>query len=174
MPIRNAYTDLVRAATNASATDRFVPTDARNGIVHDHRLEGSIPALSLRRARSTWLVAHLTAGTPLGVLRMISGPLSANTLDGLLPFATNSLDDETAAMGVLGRMTLKQRRRLSRRERTHRSRTRRPQTPTARRFPQRNHTQPPKQSPAVPQKSKQTNRPADRANAGIIPPSSKK
>ena len=100
VPIRNAYTDLVRAATNASATDRFVPTDARN-IVHTtvSRLD---PRLSLRRARSTWLVAHLTAGTPLGVLRMISGPLSATTLNGLLPFATNSLDEETAAMGALG------------------------------------------------------------------------
>ena len=100
VPIRTDYTDLVRAAINASATDRFVPTDARN-IVHTtvSRLD---PRLSLRRARSTWLVAHLTAGTPLGVLRMISGPLSATTLNGLLPFATNSLDEETAAMGALG------------------------------------------------------------------------
>ena len=36
------------------------------------------------------------------MLRMIAGPLSANTLDGLLPFATNSLDEETAALGALG------------------------------------------------------------------------
>ena len=78
----------------------FVPTDARN-IVHNtvSKLE---PRLSLRRARSTWLLAHLTVGTPLAVLRMIAGPLSANTLDGLLPFATNSLDEETAALGALG------------------------------------------------------------------------
>ena len=47
-------------------------------------------------------MAHLTAGTPLGVLRMIAGPLSATTLDGLMPFATNSLDEETAALGALG------------------------------------------------------------------------
>ena len=100
VPIRTDYTDLARAATNASVTDRFVPTDARN-IVHNtvSKLE---PRLSLRRARSTWLLAHLTVGTPLAVLRMIAGPLSANTLDGLLPFATNSLDEETAALGALG------------------------------------------------------------------------
>ena len=52
-------------------------------------------------------------------------------------------------------------------ERTHRSRTRRPHTPTARRFPQRIQAQSPKQSPAVSQNSRQTTRPADRANAGI-------
>ena len=100
VPIRNAYTDLVRAATDASVTDRFFPTNGRNGIYETaRRLD---PALSFRRARSTWLLAHLTAGTSLAVLRMIAGPLSANTLDGLLPFATNSLDEETAALGALG------------------------------------------------------------------------
>ena len=100
VPIRTDYTDLVKAATKSSVTDRFLPTDGRN-IVHTtvSRLD---PRLSLRRARSTWLVAHLTAGTPLGVLRMISGPLSATTLNGLLPFATDALDEETAALGALG------------------------------------------------------------------------
>ena len=100
VPIRNAYTDLVRAATKASVTDRFFPTNGRNGIYETARRFD--PALSFRQARSTWLLAHLTAGTPLAVLRMIAGPLSANTLDGLLPFATNSLDEETAALGALG------------------------------------------------------------------------
>ena len=100
VPIRTDYTDLARAATNASATDRFVPTNARN-IVHNtvSKLE---PRLSLRRARSTWLVAHLTAGTPLGVLRMIAGPLSANTLDGLLDHTVTAIDDETAVERALG------------------------------------------------------------------------
>ena len=100
VPIRTDYTDLARAATNASATDRFVPTNARN-IVHNtvSKLE---PRLSLPRARSTWLVAHLTAGTPLGVLRMIGGPLSANTLDGLLDHTVTAIDDETAVERALG------------------------------------------------------------------------
>ena len=100
VPIRTDYTDLARAATNASATDRFVPTNARN-IVHNtvSKLE---PRLSLPRARSTWLVAHLLAGTSLAVLRKIGGPLSANTLDGLLRYTVTAIDDETAALGALG------------------------------------------------------------------------
>ena len=100
VPIRTDYTDLARAATNASATDRFVPTNARN-IVHTtvSKLE---PRLSLPRARSTWLVAHLLAGTSLAVLRKIGGPLSANTLDGLLRYTVTAIDDETAALGALG------------------------------------------------------------------------
>ena len=100
VPIRTDYTDLARAATNASATDRFVPTNARN-IVHTtvSKLE---PRLSLPRARSTWLVAHLLAGTSLAVLRKIGGPLSANTLDGLLRYTVTAIDEETAALGALG------------------------------------------------------------------------
>ena len=99
-PIRTDYTDLARAATAASATDRFLPTNSHN-VIHQtsRRLR---PALSLRRARSTWLVAHLLAGTSLAVLHKIAGPLSTNTLDGLLDHTTDSLDDETAAMGALG------------------------------------------------------------------------
>lgn len=41
-------------------------------------------SLSLRRARATWLTAHLVAGTPLPVLREVAVPLSAATLDDLL------------------------------------------------------------------------------------------
>ena len=99
-PIRKNYTDLARAATSASATDRFLPTDGGD-VVHTtaRRLR---PALSFRRARSTWLVAHLTAGTPLGAMLKISGPLATSTLDELLPFASDALDEQTAAMGALG------------------------------------------------------------------------
>ena len=100
VPIRKDYTDLVIAAIGASATDRLVPPDGRD-IVHTtaRRLR---PALSFRRARSTWLVAHLIAGTPLGMLRKISGPLAISTLDELLPFATDAVDEQTAALGALG------------------------------------------------------------------------
>ena len=100
VPIRTDYTDLARAATRASATDRLVPPDGYD-VVHTtaRRLR---PALSFRRARSTWLVAHLHAGTPLGVLRNISGPLALSTLDELLPFAADAVDEQTAALGALG------------------------------------------------------------------------
>ena len=74
VPIRKDYTNLARAAIRASATDRFIPTNSHN-VVHSTVLRVD-PSLSLRRARSTWLVAHLTAGTPLAVLRRVAGPLS--------------------------------------------------------------------------------------------------
>ena len=51
-------------------------------------------ALSLRRARATWLTAHLEAGTPLPVLREMAGPLATATLDDLL-VATSAI---TAAL----------------------------------------------------------------------------
>ena len=100
VPVRRGYTDLARAAAEASATDRLIPTDGRNIVTTTaSRLN---PSLSLRRARSTWLAAHMTAGTPLAMLRQIAGPLSANTLDGLLDHTVTAIDDETAAMGALG------------------------------------------------------------------------
>ena len=100
VPIRRDYTDLARAAADASATDRLIPTNGRNIVTTTaSRLN---PSLSLRRARSTWLVAHMTAGTSLAVLRMIAGPLSANTLDGLLGYVTADIDEEAAALGALG------------------------------------------------------------------------
>ena len=99
-PIRKDYTGLARAATSASATDRFVPTDGGD-VVHTtaRRMR---PALSFRRARSTWLVAHLTAGTPLGAMLNISGPLATSTLDELLPFAADAVDEQTSALEGLG------------------------------------------------------------------------
>ena len=57
---------------------------------------------SLRRSRSTWLAAHLNAETPLSVLREVAGPLSTNTLDGILAYTINTLDDAAAVMGALG------------------------------------------------------------------------
>jgi len=36
------------------------------------------------------------------VLRNISGPVALSTLDDLLPFATDRVDENTAAMGALG------------------------------------------------------------------------
>ena len=104
VPIRQAYTDLARAAADTTPTDRFIPSEGRNAVhwVTGRLDPGNGQGLSLRRARSTWLVAHLVAGTPVAVLRKIAGPLSANTLDGLLSHAVTAIDDETAVMGALG------------------------------------------------------------------------
>ena len=103
VPIRQNYTTLARKAADSSPTDRFFPTDARNAV---HSVVGRLDpgdgqCLVLRRARSTWLVAHMVAGTPLAVLRRVAGPLSANTLDGLLDYTTDILNDNTAVMGAL-------------------------------------------------------------------------
>ncbi len=102
-PIRQDYTTFAREAADGSPTDRFFPTDARNAV---HSVAGRLDpgdgqCLVLRRSRSTWLVAHMVAGTPLAVLRRVAGPLSANTLDGLLDYTTDILDDKTAVMGAL-------------------------------------------------------------------------
>ena len=48
------------------------------------KFAGREARLSLRRARSTWLAAHLFAGTPLWALRLAAGPVSASTLSALL------------------------------------------------------------------------------------------
>lgn len=103
VPIRQDYTTLAREAADSSPTDRFFPTDARSAVhsVTNRFDPGDGQCLILRRARSTWLVAHMVAGTPLAVLRRVAGPLAASTLDGLLDYTTDNLDDNTAVMGAL-------------------------------------------------------------------------
>ena len=105
VPIRGCCTDLVRQAVvlveqrPPGASRRFVLTTDRNAV---YRLVGTVSlgrdrALSLRRARNTWLTAHLHAETPLLALNEIAGPLSASTLNDLLAAAAHSLSPEQAA-----------------------------------------------------------------------------
>ena len=54
--------------------------------------------LSLRRARNTWLTAHLHAETPLLALREMAGPLDVATLNGLLAASAASISAEQAAI----------------------------------------------------------------------------
>ena len=54
--------------------------------------------LSLRRARATWLTAHLVAGTPPLVLRKIAGPVSAATMDDLLAATGHTVSPEQAVI----------------------------------------------------------------------------
>ena len=63
---------------------------------------GGHGSLSVRRARSTWLVAHLHAATSLAALRQIAGPVSGDTLTGLLTASASGLDPVDAAVGGLG------------------------------------------------------------------------
>lgn len=100
VPIRKIYTKLARQAMKATQEEKFVPTPGPNGVynIAAGLDTGDGEGLSLRRARSTWLHAHLVAGTSLPALRRIAGPLSANTLDMLLKDAAAALDDDTAVM----------------------------------------------------------------------------
>ena len=68
VPFRKGYTKLALQAVTAASQGRFVTTTGGNSIYH---ISGGLDTgdgegLSLRRARSTWLQAHLVAGTPLG------------------------------------------------------------------------------------------------------------
>ena len=97
VPIRACWTDTIRQAL-ALARQRpercarfIVPQDRNSAARAANRIRIGDTALSLRRARATWLTAHLTAGTPLPVLREIAGPLSAATLDDLLGAAGHTV-----------------------------------------------------------------------------------
>ena len=98
VPIRRPHTDLVREALEHAHNGRFIKTTGRNSVYQiSNTLDpGDGKGLSLRRARSTWLQAHLVAGTSLPALRWLGGSLSANTLAELLPEAADLLDNETA------------------------------------------------------------------------------
>ena len=100
VPIRRGYTTLVREALNHAHKGRFIKTTGRNSVyaLSNSLDSGDGKGLSLRRARSTWLQAHLVAGTSLAAFRWLAGPISANTLEVLLPEAADLLDNETAVM----------------------------------------------------------------------------
>ena len=98
VPIRHAHTGLVQEALDHTHNGRFIKATGRNSIYRISSVldSGDGKGLSLRRARSTWLQAHMVAGTSLAALRWLAGPVSATTLAELLPQAANLLDNETA------------------------------------------------------------------------------
>ena len=99
VPIRADYTPLVSEAAELVGDGCFVRATHRTAVYMLCRQVGiSGRTLSVRRARSTWLVAHLQAGTPLSVLRRIAGPLSGDTLTALLAAAAADLDPVEAAL----------------------------------------------------------------------------
>ena len=90
VPIRACWTDTAGRAIQlvqdrSEPCRRFITAQDRNATARAaNRVAVGDTSLSLRRARATWLTAHLEAGTPLPVLREVAGPLSAATLDDLL------------------------------------------------------------------------------------------
>ena len=104
VPIRACWTDVVRQAVKllserAGIGSRFFVSHDRNAAA---RAANSVSIgqarLSLRRARATWLTAHIVAETPLLVLRRIAGPLSAATLDDLLAATGHTISPEQAVI----------------------------------------------------------------------------
>ena len=87
VPIRECWTDAALRAVKlvrerSEPYDRFITAQDRNAPARAaNRLRIGDDSLSLRRARATWLTAHLVAGTPLLVLREI-GPFAETWDEG--------------------------------------------------------------------------------------------
>ena len=105
VPVRDSCTDLLRRASELAEADQpFIATAGNNAVYTTAsrvRVEG-LGQLSLSRARSTWLTAHLRAGTPLAALRVIAGPLSMNTLCDLAEAAALAVDPREAVEQAMG------------------------------------------------------------------------
>lgn len=104
VPIRRDYTELAEQALEAADGEYFISCRDRNAV---HRVaERLAPAggkgFSLRRARSTFLAAHLRAGTPLAAIPVIAGPVSANTLTSLLTTTARNIPAHVAVQQGLG------------------------------------------------------------------------
>ena len=112
VPVRDNYTGIVRRAADASNSGRFVAARSNNAVYSiAERLAPNGSGLSLRRARNTWLAAHLVAGTPLPALRAIAGRISAQTLNAVLEHVCAAMSPQDAGRAGAGRMTRKQWRR---------------------------------------------------------------
>jgi len=100
VPIRAAYTDLVRKAAMSVSGHRFIPSavyGSASNLARQITVHGVGP-LSLPRARATWIAAHLQADVSLRALRKICGPLHKDTLDRLLRQVAEEMDDQTAVL----------------------------------------------------------------------------
>lgn len=103
VPIRREYTELAREAMSLCKRGRFIAGAAgqRNHYIASKLSVGALGRLSLRRARATFVAAHLVAGTPLAALRTIAGPITGDTLTKLLAHCTDRLDaDEAVRQGL--------------------------------------------------------------------------
>ena len=95
VPVRAAYTDVIREAAQEAGSGKFITGDGKNAVYTvAQRITDN--GLSLRRARRTWLLANLVAGVGIPALRAMAGPVSMNTLDSLLPAACAQLTPEQA------------------------------------------------------------------------------
>ena len=100
VPIRADYSALALRAVEFAGDERFIRPRNKNAVyaAAERVMVHGFGHLELARARSTWLTAHLEAGTRLAALRVIAGPLSMGTLDALIGPASESLTPEAAAV----------------------------------------------------------------------------
>ena len=100
VPIRVDYCDHVVRAVEFAGDGPFFKAKSRNAVfcAAERVMVHGFGHLELPRARSTWLKAHLAAGTSLPALRVIAGPLSMNTLDGLIGAVSEMLTAQAAAV----------------------------------------------------------------------------
>lgn len=98
VPIRHEYTELAHEALSLRPKGRFITGTAgqRNHHIATQLGVNGLGRLSLRRARATFVCAHLAAGTPLAALRAIAGPITGDTLTKLLTHCAEQIDAEEA------------------------------------------------------------------------------
>ena len=105
VPIRACWTPTVLQAArlarerDGQSSTWFIRHHDKNAV---SRIAASLDfgegGLNLRRARATWLTAHLLAGTSLPTLRILAGSLSAQTLIELTELAIQGIDPEQAVI----------------------------------------------------------------------------
>ena len=93
VPVRECWTDAVSEAVacvnrRGGSSTRFITANGRSATREIARrvpcgIEGG---MSLRRARATWVAAHLIADTPLPALKMLAGTLSIQVVYELLSY----------------------------------------------------------------------------------------
>ena len=100
VPVREAYTELLTELCGVAKAETFVHQKYRNAVhnVSTRVVVKGLERLSFPRGRCTWLTAHLRAGTSLDALWAFSGPLSINTLNGLVQATSLRLTPEEAAL----------------------------------------------------------------------------
>lgn len=97
VPVRGAYTDTLRAAMAATASGRFIASGAASAVYSiSQEIRCRAGPFKLRRARATWIRAHLMSGISLPSLYVIAGPISQTTIDGLLKGCAADVDPDAA------------------------------------------------------------------------------
>lgn len=101
VPLRAEYTAMALQAADAVTGSKFIASDGQDPVQTIARRIGP-SGLALRRARSTWLAAHIVANTPLAALHTVAGQLSVQTLGELIEQARAGLTPHQAAHQALG------------------------------------------------------------------------